>query len=131
MSKQLFSFEFFPPQTPEGVEKLRSVRRMLARHAPEFFSVTFGAGGSTRERTRGDRLIVHGRVQRAEARGKSLEQLDTVAMTELILDRLRRTPNNAGFLRSIVKSAEEDAVGVLSLLNAAVVDYEPSAEAWA
>jgi len=41
---------------------------------------------------------------------KSLEQLDTVAMTELILDRLRRTPDNAGFLRSIVKSAEEDAV---------------------
>jgi len=40
---------------------------------------------------------------------KSLEQLDTVAMTELILDRLRRTPNNQAFLRSIVKSSEEDA----------------------
>ena len=46
------SFEFFPPQTPEGVEKLRVVRQRLARYAPEFFSVTFGAGGSTRERTR-------------------------------------------------------------------------------
>ena len=40
---------------------------------------------------------------------KSLEQLDTVAMTELILDRLRRTPSNQAFLRSIVKSSEEDA----------------------
>ncbi|HSB90290.1 MAG TPA: transcription termination factor Rho, partial [Anaerolineales bacterium] len=40
---------------------------------------------------------------------KSLEQLDTVAMTELILDRLRRTANNQAFLRSIVKSSEEDA----------------------
>jgi transcription termination factor Rho len=40
---------------------------------------------------------------------KSLESLDTVAMTELILDRLRKTPNNQGFLRSIIKSAEEDA----------------------
>jgi transcription termination factor Rho len=39
---------------------------------------------------------------------KSLEQLDTVAMTELILDRLRKTANNAAFLRSIVKSSEEN-----------------------
>jgi len=39
---------------------------------------------------------------------KSLEQLDTVAMTELILDRLRKTANNQAFLRSIVKSSEED-----------------------
>jgi methylenetetrahydrofolate reductase (NADPH) len=45
------SIEFFPPQTPEGVEKLRLVRRKLAVLKPEFFSVTFGAGGSTRERT--------------------------------------------------------------------------------
>ncbi len=45
------SIEFFPPQTPEGVEKLRAVRAKLAILKPSFFSVTFGAGGSTRERT--------------------------------------------------------------------------------
>ncbi len=45
------SIEFFPPQTPEGVDKLRLVRSKLAVLKPEFFSVTFGAGGSTRERT--------------------------------------------------------------------------------
>jgi methylenetetrahydrofolate reductase (NADPH) len=45
------SFEFFPPKTPEGVEKLRGVRRELALLSPEFYSVTFGAGGSTREGT--------------------------------------------------------------------------------
>ena len=45
------SIEFFPPQTPEGVEKLRVVRGKLAALKPEFFSVTYGAGGSTRERT--------------------------------------------------------------------------------
>lgn len=46
-----FSFEFFPPQTPEGMEKLRATRAQLAQFDPKFFSVTFGAGGSTRERT--------------------------------------------------------------------------------
>ena len=45
------SIEFFPPQTPEGLEKLRAVRARLGVLKPEFFSVTFGAGGSTRERT--------------------------------------------------------------------------------
>ncbi len=51
MSDRLFSIEFFPPKTPEGVEKLRQTRRQLARLKPKFFSVTFGAGGSTRDRT--------------------------------------------------------------------------------
>lgn len=45
------SIEFFPPQTPEGAEKLRTVRERLAVLQPAFFSVTYGAGGSTRERT--------------------------------------------------------------------------------
>jgi len=51
MSKPLFSFEFYPPQTPEGAEKLAVVRKQLAVLQPDYFSVTFGAGGSTRERT--------------------------------------------------------------------------------
>jgi methylenetetrahydrofolate reductase (NADPH) len=46
-----FSFEFFPPNTPEGAEKLRATTQQLAQLKPKFFSVTFGAGGSTRERT--------------------------------------------------------------------------------
>jgi methylenetetrahydrofolate reductase (NADPH) len=45
------SFEFFPPQTVEGIEKLRAARARLATIGPSFFSVTFGAGGSTRDRT--------------------------------------------------------------------------------
>jgi methylenetetrahydrofolate reductase (NADH) len=49
--ERLFSIEFFPPRTPEGVEKLRTARRQLAQLSPAFFSVTFGAGGSTREGT--------------------------------------------------------------------------------
>lgn len=46
-----FSFELFPPQTPQGIEKLRLTRKELSQYNPKFFSVTFGAGGSTRERT--------------------------------------------------------------------------------
>jgi methylenetetrahydrofolate reductase (NADPH) len=45
------SIEFFPPKTPEGVEKLRLVRQQLYALKPEFCSVTFGAGGSTQEGT--------------------------------------------------------------------------------
>jgi len=51
MDNTPISFEFYPPQTPEGVEKLTAVRARLATLKPEFFSVTFGAGGSTQERT--------------------------------------------------------------------------------
>lgn len=51
MNDKTFSIEFFPPQTAEGVEKLRLVRDKLAALKPAFFSVTYGAGGSTRERT--------------------------------------------------------------------------------
>lgn len=47
------SFEFFPPKTAEGAEKLRAVRQQLYARRPEFCSVTYGAGGSTQEGTFG------------------------------------------------------------------------------
>ncbi|MEW5965538.1 MAG: methylenetetrahydrofolate reductase [NAD(P)H] [Pseudomonadota bacterium] len=51
MTERTFSFEFFPPKTAEGADKLRATRAQLAQLKPKFFSVTFGAGGSTRDRT--------------------------------------------------------------------------------
>lgn len=45
------SFEFFPPKTEGGIANLRETRKQLAVFEPEFYSVTFGAGGSTRDRT--------------------------------------------------------------------------------
>jgi methylenetetrahydrofolate reductase (NADPH) len=45
------SIEFFPPKTPEGAEKLRAARQKLAELHPKYFSVTFGAGGSTQQGT--------------------------------------------------------------------------------
>ena len=49
--KPPISFEFFPPNTPVGDTKLRDVVAQLAAVGPEFFSVTYGAGGSTRDKT--------------------------------------------------------------------------------
>lgn len=47
-----FSFEFFPPRTEVGAEKLMRVHSELAELDPDFFSVTYGAGGSTKDGTR-------------------------------------------------------------------------------
>lgn len=47
----LFSFEFYPPKTEEGAVNLEKVHQELAQLNPDFFSVTFGAGGSTRDKT--------------------------------------------------------------------------------
>jgi methylenetetrahydrofolate reductase (NADPH) len=51
MREPLYSLEFFPPRTPDGIAKLRAARQQLRSLAPAFCSVTFGAGGSTREGT--------------------------------------------------------------------------------
>jgi methylenetetrahydrofolate reductase (NADPH) len=45
------SFEFFPPKTPEGVDKLAAVRQQLYPLKPAYCSVTYGAGGSTQDGT--------------------------------------------------------------------------------
>jgi methylenetetrahydrofolate reductase (NADPH) len=51
METHNFSIEFFPPKTPEGADKLRVTRRKLAELQPKYFSVTFGAGGTTQQGT--------------------------------------------------------------------------------
>jgi methylenetetrahydrofolate reductase (NADPH) len=51
MSAPQLSFEFYPPETPEGATNLLAVQQQLSQCSPEFFSVTFGAGGSTRDKT--------------------------------------------------------------------------------
>jgi methylenetetrahydrofolate reductase (NADPH) len=54
-----FSFEFFPPKTAEGEDKLLAVRSRLAAVKPAFFSVTFGAGGSTKQGTWKTVMAIH------------------------------------------------------------------------
>lgn len=52
------SFEFFPPKTAQGAANLAATRTQLADLAPQFFSVTYGAGGATRETTRDTVLAI-------------------------------------------------------------------------
>ena len=58
--RRLFSFEFFPPKTEAGVATLERTIRELGELSPSFVSVTYGAGGSTRERT----VEIVSRIQR-------------------------------------------------------------------
>lgn len=46
-----YSFEYFPPRTPEAFAKLQDTTERLSKYRPDYFSVTYGAGGSTREKT--------------------------------------------------------------------------------
>ena len=60
MSENTYSIELFPPKTPEGAQKLRATRAELAQLKPRYFSVTFGAGGSTQSGTRDTVLEIAG-----------------------------------------------------------------------
>lgn len=60
-SKIAVSFEFYPPKSPEGWTKLQQVHADLSQVNPEFFSVTYGAGGSTQEDTISTVLDLHKR----------------------------------------------------------------------
>ena len=58
-----YSFEFFPTKTDAGHDKLMTVARELAGYKPDFFSCTYGAGGSTRDRTLNTVLQLDGEVK--------------------------------------------------------------------
>lgn len=81
------SFEFFPPKSDEGVTRLASVRARLAAAQPEFCSVTYGAGGSTRDRTLDLVLEIQGEG-RAVAPHLSIGSDDPDAVRALV-DRYR------------------------------------------
>ena len=85
-----------------GNMELHLNRKLQERRT--FPAIDIKMSGTRRE----ELLLTEEELRKVWVLRKSLEQLDTVAMTELILDRLRKTPNNAAFLRSIVKSSEEN-----------------------
>jgi len=94
-SQTPISFEFFPPQTPEGVEKLTAARQRLATLKPEFFSCTFGAGGSTQERTLDT-------VMKIKSEGyDAAPHLSCVGSTRENIRALLHTYKNAGIKRIV------------------------------
>ena len=95
MSHSHISFEFFPPQTSEGMEKLKQARLQLAALKPEFFSVTFGAGGSTRDRTLET-------VTQIKAEGfEAAPHLSCVASTRENIKAILKTYRDAGIKRIV------------------------------
>jgi len=95
MSAKVFSFELFPPQTPEGIEKLRVTRRQLAQLNPAYFSVTYGAGGTTRERTLGVALEVQAEGQQVAP------HLSCVASTRVSIRQILEQYRSAGITRVV------------------------------
>lgn len=89
------SFEFFPPNTPVGSEKLKTVVSELAAVRPEFFSVTYGAGGSTREKT----LATVKQI--AEAGHEAAPHLSCVGSTEANIGEILDTYREQGLKRLV------------------------------
>jgi len=109
-SQRVFSVEFSPPRNPEAVEKLRAARAQLELVAPEFYSVTFGAGGSTREGTLSTTLEIHA------AGLNAVPHISCIASTRASLRELLDTYRRAGIrhlvaLRGDVPSGVAGSMG--------------------
>ena len=91
-----FSFEFFPAKTEAGHEKLMATARQLAAYKPDFFSCTYGAGGSTRDRTLSTVLQLDGEVQISTA-----PHLSCVGDTKAELRALLAHYKDAGIRRIV------------------------------
>jgi methylenetetrahydrofolate reductase (NADPH) len=103
MSQPVFSIEFFPPKTAEGAEKLRATRARLATLGPAYFSVTFGAGGSTQAGTRDTVLEIqregHQAAPHLSCVGRSRQDLREI-LTEYRSHGIRRVVALRGDLPS-------------------------------
>jgi methylenetetrahydrofolate reductase (NADPH) len=86
----VLSVEFSPPRTADGAERLRATRAALGAVAPAFYSVTYGAGGSTREGTLAATLEMHAAGLHA------VPHLSCVASTRATVRELLRTYRDAG-----------------------------------
>lgn len=91
-----YSFEFFPTKTEAGHEKLLNVARQLAGYNPDFFSCTYGAGGSTRDRTLNTVLQLDG-----EIKVQTAPHLSCVGDSKAELRELLNLYKNAGIKRIV------------------------------
>ena len=109
------SFELFPPKTPEGLTRLDHEVDRLAALRPEYFSVTYGAGGTTRNRTRG---VVE---QVAERTGLPVaHHLTCVGASRAEIDALARELRDSGIRRIVALRGDAPGLG----------PYRPSADGY-
>ena len=94
-NERLFSIEFFPPNTPEGADKLRNVRMQLAELSPAYFSVTHGAGGATRDKTVATVFEIHA------AKLTAAPHISCVASSRASISELLRGYRDAGIGRIV------------------------------
>ena len=143
MARALYSLEFFPPKTPEGITKLRAVRRELALLQPAFCSVTFGAGGSTREGTLATVLEIRAEGNEAaphvsciastrEQLGEVIEEYKTQGIRRIVALRgdMPSGLATAGELRyasDLVQFIREKTGGWFHVEVAAYPEYHPQA----
>jgi len=105
--KKKFSFEFFPPRSPEAEEKLKLAQKHLAALKPEYFSVTFGAGGSTRDKTLETVLAV-----RAETGVEAAPHISCIGYSLVDLNQVIATYKEHG-LRHIVVLRGDNPSGAI------------------
>ncbi|WP_375202386.1 methylenetetrahydrofolate reductase [Hyphococcus sp.] len=116
MNQPEISFELFPPKRPEGAPKVIDVASELATLDPDFISVTYGAGGSSRERTLG---IAAALAEKAPAAG----HITCVGASRTEVDSVLKEYWAAG-VRRIVALRGDPAEGIGAL-------YEPHADGYA
>ncbi len=109
------SFEFFPPRNDEAAVAFRAARDRLAALEPEYMSVTFGAGGSTRSRTRATVLEIQAETSVSAAPHISCMAEDEESLRDLIDDY-----RGAGIRRLVVLRGDRPSGGGAGVLNHAV-----------
>ena len=127
------SFEFFPPKTPDGAEKLRQVRQKLYALQPEFCSVTYGAGGSTQDGTLQtvQAILDEGQQGAPAAEGQEQQTVAHTAESLLVAERAvkeslmaqvrqleadnRALREDLGFFEKLIPAARAEGLSIRSL----------------
>ena len=95
--RPLVSVEFFPPKTPEGARQILDTAAALAPYKPDFVSITYGAGGSTRERT-----LEYGTILREKFGFEVMPHLTCVGHSRAELHGVLTRLRDAGFRNLMV-----------------------------
>ncbi|MDP1574233.1 MAG: methylenetetrahydrofolate reductase [NAD(P)H] [Coxiellaceae bacterium] len=111
------SFEFFPPKTDEGLQKLVAISKQLSAYSPSYFSVTYGAGGSTQRKTIDTVAQLRQMTSHAIAPHISCVGATKVAISALLDEYRDLGVRKIVVLRGDLPSGEMDFAGTLRYAN--------------